>query len=47
MHERTGADEDRRVTQTAVTVVEEGSLVATVPGLNRFTRIEFVREAGP
>ena len=47
MHDRTGADEDRRVNQTAVAVVEEGSLVATVSGLNRFTTIEFVREAGP
>ena len=47
MHDRTGADEDRRVNQTAVAVVEEGSLVATVSGLNRFTLIEFVREAGP
>ena len=47
MNDRTGADENRRATETAVTVVSEGSLVATVPGLNRFTRIEFVREAGP
>ena len=47
MNDRTGADENRRMIETAVSVVEDGSLVATVPGLNRFTRIEFVRAAGP
>ncbi len=47
MNDRTGADENRRMIETAVSVVEDGSLVATVPGLNRFTHIEFVRAAGP
>ena len=45
--DQTGADEDRRMLETAVTAVKNGLLVATIPNLNRFTCIKFVRAAGP
>jgi hypothetical protein len=45
--DRSGSDVDGRVIETAVARVDGGQLVATIPGINRFTRIEFIRAGQP